>query len=112
MPIPRVEIDLNDTDADGKTLVFLSDASAPLEVGRMVTAFESEDGVCAPALVASVDSARGIAFIWVDWTSLAQEHREPDMTRLAMRNRTAISAVVRREYSTPRYAKATRSSSV
>jgi hypothetical protein len=67
---PAVEIDLNDRDPQGRTIVFQSDASAPLIPGMIVTAFESEEGVVANAMVASINTIRGTAYIWVDWKSL------------------------------------------
>jgi hypothetical protein len=73
MSSPRVEIDLNGADERGRSLVFLSDATGELKAGRMAVAFESEDGVCAPALVESVNVERGTAFLWVDWQSMTKE---------------------------------------
>ena len=69
----RVEIDLNDIDADGLTTVLLTDASGPLSVGDVVTAFESEDSVAAPATVVSIDDAHGLAALRVEWRSMVKE---------------------------------------
>jgi len=82
MESPRVEFDLNDCDADGRTLVFLSDAIGKLEKGRIVVAFEPEDGVCARALVASINEERGTAYLWVDWQSLVKEPADRLSTQL------------------------------
>ena len=94
MSYPRVEIDLNDSDAHGMTLAFLADADLPLHEGRMVTAYEPEDGVSAPAMVARIDEARGVAFLWVDWKSIAKDVPHADTfrhSRIVMANSTQQS---------------------
>lgn len=71
MSLPNVEIDLNDINENGQTVALLIDADQPLTVGKIVVAFESEDQVAALAMVARIDEARGIAFLWVDWASMS-----------------------------------------
>ncbi len=73
MTYPRVEIDLNDIDANGETLALLADADQELVPGRIVTAFEPEEGLAATAMVSRVVSERGVAFLWVNWQSLSKE---------------------------------------
>ncbi|MBI5160535.1 MAG: hypothetical protein HY996_03835 [Micrococcales bacterium] len=65
----RVEIDLNDVDAEGLTTVLIEDAPG-LAVGDLVIAFESEDGVQAPAEVVRVNAT--YAAIRVAWTQMTR----------------------------------------
>jgi hypothetical protein len=73
----RVEIDLNDVDATGLTMAFIDTATGPLQKGRMVTAFEPEEGSHAPALVREVDEANGVAMLLVDWKALSSQPEVP-----------------------------------
>lgn len=80
---PRVIIDLNSTDEDGETIVFLRDVSSgELEVGRIAIAYEPEDGVAAPARVASIHRDKGVAFLQVDWRAMKRERPESRTFRL------------------------------
>lgn len=82
--LPRVVIDLNSTDEDGETIVFLSDVTAgELERGRMVTAYEPEDGVAAPAFVSSIYPDRGVAFLRVNWRAMRRDQPESPMFRVS-----------------------------
>ncbi|GGI43945.1 hypothetical protein [Agromyces flavus] len=71
MQTSTVEIDLNDIDEEGLTVALLSDASGPLEPGRMTIAYENEDRLAAPALVASVRTDLGIAYLRLNWRALS-----------------------------------------
>lgn len=79
--LPRIEVDLNDVSFDGTTRVHIGNLPAGVEVGRMVTAFESEDGVAAPAYVESIDVARGLVHLLVNRRAMYDE-TEPIATRL------------------------------
>lgn len=84
---PRVVIDLNSSDEDGETIVFLSDVtSGHLEVGRMALAYEPDDGVAAPARVASIHPDRGVAFLQVDWRAMRREQPQSRTFRLTTDN--------------------------
>ncbi|MFZ2964182.1 MAG: hypothetical protein WA006_05800 [Rhodoglobus sp.] len=90
----RVEIDLNSRDADGFTRTKLKNASGPVEVGQIVTAFESEDSVQALAYVARVEEGTGYVLLDVNWNSLCDddgtEAKAPFSTSNAV-NRAAAS---------------------
>lgn len=91
---PRVMIDLNSTDEDGETIAFLSDVSAgKLTVGRMAIAYEPEDGVYAPARVASIHEDRGVAFLQVDWRAMRRETPQSHSFRLSRAGWASSSAV-------------------
>jgi len=71
MPVdPAVEIDLNDRDEQGRSLVFQRDANTLLVEGMAVLAYESEEHVVADATVLSVNKQRRTAYIEVDWASV------------------------------------------
>ncbi|MFE6408508.1 hypothetical protein ACFVOR_16415 [Streptomyces sp. NPDC057837] len=70
-PRVRIEIDLNARDSQGRVPAYLADADGHMEAGDVVTAFESEDGVAAPAVVAEV--AHGVAYLNVDWDELTDD---------------------------------------
>lgn len=81
--LPRVVIDLNSTDEDGETIVFLSDVtSGELQRGRMVTAYEPEDGVAAPAFVSSIFPDRGVAFLRVNWRAMRRDQPQSSTFRI------------------------------
>lgn len=69
----RVEIDLNSLRPDGTTRVRLSRATSSIHPGEMVTAFESEDGVAAYALVSRVDENSGYAYLIVNRDSMRED---------------------------------------
>ncbi len=82
----RVIIDLNAVDEDGETAVFLRDVTGgELKVGWMTTAYEPDDGVCAPARVASIREDLGVAFLQVDWKALRREDTSRPRFRLNKR---------------------------
>jgi hypothetical protein len=68
----RVEIDLNSKDADGLTRTRLTNASRALSRGEIVTAFESEDGVQALAMVDHVDDR--YAFLIVNRDTMCDDN--------------------------------------
>lgn len=99
---PRVLIDLNSTDEDGETIVFLSDVtSGSLVAGRMAEAYEPEDGVAAPARVASVYPDRGVAFLQVDWRAMRREAPKSPTFRLSKVGWTESATSSSRVASTP-----------
>lgn len=77
MASTRVEIDLNDVDADGLTTALLRDASAPLAVGDEVVAFEPEDYVEAPATVVKVNAEHGLVYLRVGWAQMVKSVAAP-----------------------------------
>ncbi|MDU0325288.1 hypothetical protein RWH43_00830 [Microbacterium sp. KSW2-21] len=89
----RVEIDLNSLRPDGTTRVRLTRADGPLNVGQMVTAFESEDGVAALALVSRVDSATGSAFLIVNRESMRDDDGSLDRPALSYGANRAVAHV-------------------
>lgn len=70
-PRVRIEIDLNSRDELGRTPAYLEDADGYVAVGDIVTAFESEDEVAAPATVRRI--AHGVAYLDVDWGAMADD---------------------------------------
>lgn len=97
MSTPRVIVDLNSTDEDGETIVFLSDVSdGTLKVGRMAIAYEPDDHVSAPARVASIYPERGVAFLQVDWRSMKRMSDESNQFRLAKHGWMTASAAATR----------------
>jgi hypothetical protein len=71
MPVePAVEIDLNDRDEQGRSLVFQKQANTLLVEGMAVLAYETEEHVIADAVVVSVNRRRRTAYIEVDWSSM------------------------------------------
>lgn len=74
-PRVRIEIDLNSRDALGRTPAYLADADGHIAVGDVVTAFEPEDEVAAPAVVKEV--AHGVAYLDVDWQKLTDDVPAP-----------------------------------
>lgn len=93
----RVEIDLNSVRSDGTTRVRLSRATGPLNTGEIVTAFESEDGLAAYAMVDRVDEASGYAFITVNRDSMRDDDGSLDArTIVAGVNRASAQVANRR----------------
>lgn len=70
--VTRIQIDINYRDRDGHTPADYT-GSAP-EVGEHVVAFEPEDGVRADAVVLSVNPARSLVVLDVDWDSMTDDH--------------------------------------
>ncbi|MFF9123176.1 hypothetical protein ACF09J_07740 [Streptomyces sp. NPDC014889] len=90
----RIEIDLNSRDAEGRVPAFLSDADGHVSVGDLVTAFESEDEVAAPAVVKKI--AHGVAYLDVDWDAMTDDIpvpiAKPATVRYAHRSSTSSGA--------------------
>ncbi|MFD4275071.1 hypothetical protein R2B67_17995 [Streptomyces cyaneofuscatus] len=76
-PRVRIEIDLNSRDANGHTPAYLDDADGYIAVGDVVTAFESEDEVAAPATVRRI--AHGVAYLDVDWGAMTDDATVPTL---------------------------------
>lgn len=74
-PRVRIEIDLNARDENGLVPAYLEDADGYVAVGDVVTAFESEDEVAAPAKVVKVE--HGHAFLDVDWNAMTDDEYVP-----------------------------------
>lgn len=83
----RVEIDLNDVDAEGLTTVLVEDAPG-LAVGDRVVAFESEDQVQAPAVVVRVNAT--YAAIRVAWDQMSRIVPVGPTARVADRARHTV----------------------
>lgn len=95
MSSPRVVIDLNSVDEDGETVVFLDDVSGGrLRKGYMAVAFEPEDGISAPARVASIREDLGIAFLQVDWRAMRRDRADSPYFRLDKRGWTTSATRV------------------
>ncbi|WP_327403843.1 hypothetical protein OG194_29680 [Streptomyces sp. NBC_01288] len=71
----RIEIDLNSRNEEGLVPAYLEDADGYVTIGDTVTAFESEDGVAAPAVVRKV--AHGFAYLDVDWDAMTDDVAQP-----------------------------------
>lgn len=82
----RVEIDLNSIRPDGTTRVRLADFDGEIQVGQMVTAFESEDNVAADAMVHRVDDD-GFAIVIVNRASMCDDDGALDTVSLHGSNR-------------------------
>lgn len=67
----RIQIDINRRNRAGQTPATYS-GPAP-RVGERVVAFEPEDGVCADAVVASVELDRCAVALDVDWATMRDE---------------------------------------
>lgn len=89
----RVEIDLNSVRADGTTRVRLSRADGALNVGQIVTAYESEDGIAGLAMVDRVDPSTGYAFITVNRHSLRDDDGTIDVISAAQNSNRAVARV-------------------
>lgn len=70
--VERIHIDINRQDRDRHTPA-ASTGPAP-QVGQSVVAFEPEDGVRADAMVLSVNPARSLVVLDVDWDSMTDDH--------------------------------------
>jgi hypothetical protein len=66
----RVEIDPNKRTRHNHTITGLNDADSPLHAGQTVEVFESESGLTGPGRVVSIDLAKELVEIAVDWASL------------------------------------------
>lgn len=66
----RVQVDLNSRSRDGFVVARLSRSTGPVALGSVVSAFEPDDEVAAPARVARIDRERGLIYLDVDWDAL------------------------------------------
>jgi hypothetical protein len=93
-PVVRIEIDLNSRDKEGRTPAYLSDADGHVSVGDAVTAFESEDEVAFPAVVARI--AHGVAYLDVNWAAMTDDVpvtvAQPRTAELAERRQSTSSS--------------------
>lgn len=69
--VERIHIDINRQDRDRHTPAAYT-GPAP-QVGESVVAFEPEDGVRADAMVLSVNPARALVVLDVDWDSMTDD---------------------------------------
>ncbi len=92
-PRVRIEIDLNSRTEEGYVPAYLADADGYVKVGDIVTAFESEDEVAAPAVVRKV--AHGCAYLQVDWDAMTDDLPQPvahPVSRSLADNRSTTSS--------------------
>lgn len=68
----RIEIDLNQRTSDNLVPAWREDADGDMAVGDTVTVFESEDNVCAPAVVRRVFPT-GRVHLQVYWPQLTDD---------------------------------------
>lgn len=87
----RVEIDLNSLSADGTTRARLSRASGRMDVGQIVTAFESEDAIRTIARVERIDRERGYVFLTVNRQSFRDDDGTNDVLSFDGANRALAS---------------------
>ena len=71
MAAVRVRIDLNARDGNGRVPVRMSRADGPMAVGDTVVAYEPDDQVRAPAVVARI--AGGFAYLAVAWEEITDD---------------------------------------
>ncbi|MEV0483168.1 hypothetical protein AB0I69_21495 [Streptomyces sp. NPDC050508] len=92
-PRVRIEIDLNSRDEEGRVPAYIEDADGFIQAGDVVTAFESEDEVAAPAVVKKI--AHGFAYLDVDWDAMTEDRPQPvahPFTAALADNRSATSS--------------------
>lgn len=70
--VPRIPIDINRTTPEGHTPAVYAGAAA-LTPGDPVIVFEAEDGVCADAVVISVNQDNHSIVLDVDWDSMRDD---------------------------------------
>lgn len=81
MKRPRVEIDLNVSNAEGLVRVRIEDLPAGVTEGSEVVAFEPDDEVAAPAEIVRIDHHLGFAYLRVDWDQIANDPCTKPMAR-------------------------------